>query len=165
MQESCAWESCACCIAVQERWSLLWRHKGLSLFTIASPKPECTLNPVPFPQQKYGVKGGVRSDRHAVCDHGRRKTRCKEEGCGGKSLCEHRNQKGWCLECYYVGKHYYGKETATPPILVVQAICNEVKPAVPALALALAPAACTRSQSVRGRSSAPATKRRTGWLG
>ena len=140
-----AQESCACGIAVQERWSWLWRLKGLSLFTIAPPKPKFTLNPVPFPQQKYGLKVGS-SDRHVKCEHGRRKTRCKQ-GCGGNSLCEHVNQKGWCLECWAEGKFYYGKPPADTPTPVGKANGNEVKPAVPAFALAPAPASCTRSKS------------------
>jgi len=31
------------------------------------------------------------------CDHGKRKTRCKE--CGGSSICEHGRQKSRCKEC------------------------------------------------------------------
>ena len=160
-------ESCACCIAVQERWLWLWRRKGLSLFTIAPPKPKCTLNPVPFPQQKDKLKGGSRSDRHVVCEHGCRRTRCKD-GCGGKSLCEHKNQKGWCLECWAQGKRYYGKPPAPPPTPVGKANGNGVKPAVPTLAVAPAPAPCTRSKSLRVSSSAPAlnaTRKRTPFLG
>jgi hypothetical protein len=35
--------------------------------------------------------------RHKKCEHGKRKSRCKE--CGGSELCEHNNQKYQCKEC------------------------------------------------------------------
>ena len=33
----------------------------------------------------------------AICEHGRQKQRCKE--CGGSAICEHGRQKPQCMEC------------------------------------------------------------------
>jgi hypothetical protein len=40
---------------------------------------------------------GVQNKNKSKCEHGRRKTRCKD--CGGGSICEHNRQKSHCKEC------------------------------------------------------------------
>jgi len=45
------------------------------------------------------VSGEVLRDKHGsiVCEHGKRKERCRE--CGGSSFCEHDKRKEFCKEC------------------------------------------------------------------
>ena len=40
--------------------------------------------------------------KHNACEHGRRRSRCKE--CGGASICEHGWERSKCKECGYVPK-------------------------------------------------------------
>ena len=35
--------------------------------------------------------------RRGICEHGRRRSRCKE--CGGSGICEHGRQRSKCKEC------------------------------------------------------------------
>ena len=57
------------------------------------------------------------SSRHRVCEHGIRKTRCKtclQSKEGGRSLCKHGRQRGWCASCKAENGavYYYDKRRA-----------------------------------------------------
>jgi hypothetical protein len=49
--------------------------------------------------KRYFYKGEIRiwNGKRLCCEHGRRKSQCKE--CGGSSICEHGRQKSTCKEC------------------------------------------------------------------
>ena len=51
------------------------------------------------------------------CEHGRRRTRCKE--CGGGSFCEHGRRRSYCKECGGSGICEHGR---------VRSVCKECGP-------------------------------------
>ena len=64
----------------------------------------------------YICEHGKRKDRcrecggSGLCEHGKRKERCRE--CGGSGLCEHGKQKAFCRECSGSALCEHGKQKA-----------------------------------------------------
>ena len=78
--------------------------------TANTGKPAAASSPKPVPV--VGRKDKERSSsRHKVCVHQIRQTRCKtclQSREGGRSLCPHGRQRGWCATCSRVnGSVYY----------------------------------------------------------
>ena len=62
--------------------------------------------------EKYMHKGEVRiwNGRKLLCEHGKRKSRCRE--CGGSQICEHGKRKDQCRECTPSAFCEHGKQKA-----------------------------------------------------
>ena len=87
---------------------------------------------------------------HTKCEHGRRRSRCKE--CGGGSICEHGRQRSKCKECGGGGICEHGQQRSRCKECGGGSFCEYGKKRA-----APEPSAAGPSQRPRGGSSAAGT--------